>query len=202
MTAPFHPNERKNLFDKFDEAFFNAQEHVIPKPDGVRVVLMRVPETISLPACDQWAKEYLANNPGGPIDGVYLYQLTVLDQPNGQSVMSHAICITETPRMAAWRAPAGKPRRIIALNLAVGIGTEPTRGQIVGGPMMLQLNDGYVYQRGDFYTLYNFDPNKPTNLTVRNLASGIFQHAVLQRADGHVTLGGHFPPTKEITLFD
>jgi len=33
-------------------------------------------------------------------------------------------------------------------------------------------------------------------------ASGIFQHAVLQSPDGHITLGGHFPPLKDIKVFD
>jgi hypothetical protein len=135
---------------------------------------------------------------------VYLYQLTVIDQPNGESVMSHAFSFTETSRLSAWRAPAGKPRRAITMNLAVGIGTKPTRRQIVGGPATVQLDEGYVYQRGDLYTLYRVDPNKPTNVNVilRNLASGIFQHAVLQYPNGHDTLEGHFPPLKDITLFD
>jgi hypothetical protein len=202
ITAPFHVNERKNLSDKFDEAFANAKKHEASKPDSVRVVLMRVPETISLLACGQWAKDYLASHHGGPIDGVYLYQLTVVDQPSGQSMISHAFSITETPGMMAWRSPAGKSRRTIAMNLAVGVGTKPTQRQIIGGPVTLQLDDGYLYQRGDFYTLHKVDLSKPTNVIVRNPASGVFQHAVLQHPDGHCTLSGHFPPVKEITLFD
>src|SRR3984893_5666415 len=42
ITAPFHVTERKNLSDKFDEAFANAKKHAASKPDSVRVVLMRV----------------------------------------------------------------------------------------------------------------------------------------------------------------
>jgi hypothetical protein len=90
----------------------------------------------------------------------------------------------------------------LAINLAVGVPTTPTRRQIVGGPEVMQLEDGYFYQKGEFYTLHMVDPKKPTNTMIKNLASGIFQHAVLQFPDGNITFGGHFPPLKEITLFD
>lgn len=202
MSGPFHANESKNLFDKFDDAAINARKHAATKKDNVRVVLLRVPETISLLSCTRWTQEYIANNPGGPIDGVYLYQLTVVDQPDGSSVMSHAFSFTETPNFQTWRSPPGRPRRVLAMNIAVGVPTKPTRRQIIGGPANLQFEDGYFYQKGDFYTLQIVDPKKPTNAIVKNLASGIFQHAVFQFRDGHFTIGGHFPPLKEITLFD
>jgi hypothetical protein len=200
--GPFHANESKNLFDKFYDAFVNAREHAAVKADTVRVVLLRVPETMSLLACDRWAKEYLSANPQDPIDGVYLYQLTVLDQPNDQSVPSHAFAITETPRFSAWRSPPGAPRRVLAINLSLGVSTPPTHRQMIGGPVPLRLDEGYLYQKGDFYTLYKVDWKKPTSAMMRNLASGIFQHAVLEDSKGHITLAGYFPPLKEISLFD
>jgi hypothetical protein len=202
FAAPFHQNESKNLSDKFDGAFANAQKHAVETPNNVRIVLMRVPETISLHTCDRWVKAYLANNPASPIDGVYLYQLTVVEQPDDRSVMGHALCVSETPRFAECRAPPCGARRGFALNLAVGTGIPPSRLQLVGGPMPLNMEEAYHYQRGDLFRLYTFDPDKPTSVLIRNLASGIFQHAVLQSPDGHSALGGHFPPLKDITLFD
>jgi hypothetical protein len=163
---------------------------------------MRIPETMFLPACDQWAKDYLANNPDSPIDGVLLYQVATIDQPDGTSVIGHAILCSETPRFVAWRQ-ARKQKPPILINLAVGVGTAPSHVQIVGGSANATFKDGYHYQRGEFYTAYAVDPNKPTDAWVRNLASGIFQHAVIVHPDGKEdVLGGHFPPTKEITLFD
>jgi hypothetical protein len=202
MAAPFHQNESKNLSDKFDDAFANAKRFAVEAPDSVRVVLMRVPEAMSLRTCDRWAKEYLANNPASPIDGVYLYQLTVVEQPNDQSVISHALRISETARFGTWRSPPGNQRRGFALNLAVGVGTEPTRVKLVGGPAPQFMEEAYHYQKGEFYTLHVVDPNKPTNAWIRNLASGIFQYAVFQSGDSQMTWGGHFPPVKDITLFD
>lgn len=202
FAAPFHQNESKNLSDKFDSAFANAKKHAVETPNSIRIVLMRVPEAISLQTCDRWAKAYLADNLASPIDGIYLYQLAVVEQPNGRSVMGHALCVSETPRLAQWRAPSGGPQRGFALNLAVGTGIQPSRLQLVGGPVPLNFDDVYHYQRGDLFRHYPFDPNNPTNVLIRNLASGIFQHAVLQSPDGHITLGGHFPPLKDIRLFD
>jgi len=71
IAAPFHKNESKNLSDKFDSAFANAEKHAKQKGDGVRAVLLRVPETISLKTCDAWAKAYLASNANSPIDFSY-----------------------------------------------------------------------------------------------------------------------------------
>jgi hypothetical protein len=64
------------------------------------------------------------------------------------------------------------------------------------------VEEAYHYQRGYYYRLYAVDPNKPTNVLIRNLASGIFQHAVLQSPEGHMSLAGIFPPLKDIALFD
>jgi hypothetical protein len=202
MTAPFHKNESKNLSDKFDEAFANAEEHALNKPDSVRVVLVRVPEAMSLQTCEKWAKDYLANNANSPIDGVYLYQLSVAELPNDQSVMSHAICVSETDLFRAWRSPPGRPRRVLALNLAVGAPTAPTHVEMRGGLASVPVHEAYHYQRAEYYTVYKVDPNRPTTAWIKNLASGIFQYAVLQFQDGQITLGGYFPPVKDVTLFD
>jgi hypothetical protein len=202
ITAPFHRNESKNLSDKFDDAFANAKEHAAEKKDSVRIVLVHVPEAMSLRTCDRWAKDYLANNPGSPIDGIYLYQLTVVEQPNDQSLMSHALCISETARFSQWRSRPGKAPRVFALNLAIGMGTEPTHIETRGGLRPLNLEERYNYQKGEFYTLHQINRCKPTTAWIRNLASGIFQFAVLQGDHGESTLGGHFPPNKDVTLFD
>lgn len=202
LSAPFHKNESKNLSDKFDEAFANAEAHAVDKPDHVRIVLMRVPEAMSLRTCDRWAKDYLASNPNSPIDGVYLYQLTVVEQPNDRSVISHAFCISQTQRLAEWHAPPGKAGRVLAMNLAVGTHTEPTHIETRGGPTPQRVEEAYHYQKGEFYTLHVVDLSKPPTAWIRNLASGIFQYAVFQSAERQMTLAGLFPPDKDITLFD
>jgi hypothetical protein len=73
---------------------------------------------------------------------------------------------------------------------------------MVGAPAPINLDEAYSFQRGDLYTLHVVDPNKPTNGSIRNVASGIFQHAVLTNSDGSMTLGGKFAPLKDISLFD
>jgi hypothetical protein len=163
---------------------------------------MRIPEAMSLVACDKWAKDYLAKNPASPIDGIYLYQIATIDWPVGTSVIGHAITISETPRFATWRN-ARTPKGPLRINLPVGVGVDSSKVLVANGPMQAEFKEGYHYQRGEFFTAYKFDRNKPTNVWVKNLASGIFQHAVIVHPNGREdVLGGHFPPTKEITLFD
>lgn len=201
LGAPFHRNESKNLSDKFDSAFANAEKHARQASDHVRLVLMRVPETMSLPACDGWVKDYLARNPETPIDAVMLYQLATIDQPDGTSVIGHSILISKTPRFETW-CQARKQKPPLSINLAVGVGSPPSRVQLTNGPSNASFTDGYYYQHGEFYTAYQATQNKPTNALIRNLASGIFQHAVIVDVDGNESvLGGYFPPSKEIALF-
>jgi hypothetical protein len=201
IAAPFHKNESKNLSDKFDEAFANAERHAKQKPDGVRAVLLRIPETISLKTCDAWAKDYLASNQNSPIDAIFLYQIAVVERPDDQSVIGHAISESTTPRFQAWRT-SGSSCRSLGIELAVGVPISPSLRLIVGGPAPINLHEAYAFQKGDLYTLHVFDPYKPTTATIRNVASGIFQHAVLKNSDGSMTLGGKFAPSKEISLFD
>jgi hypothetical protein len=162
---------------------------------------MRVPETMSLPACDQWTKDYIAENPAGPVDAVLLYQLAVVDQPDVTSRMGHSLMLSETPRFETWRK-AGTQQPPLSFNVAVGMDTPPSRVFITNGPTNADFR-GYHYQRGEYFTAYPFDPNRPTNGVLRRLASGIFQHAVIVSLDGtEHQFRGRFPPTDEITLFE
>jgi hypothetical protein len=202
IFSPFHQNEKKNLLDKLDDAAANATKHACSRPNSVRAVLIRIPETISLSACKQWADQYIFDNPNGPVDAIKLYQLTVIDTDNDQSVMSNSIAVSKTSNFDDWCANPSGQRRRIAIEYPAGAPTEPTHRELRGGPVKIRLDEGYVYQRGEFYALRVVDPNKPTNFMLKNLASGMFLHVVLQHPDGHTTFGGYFPPTKDITLFD
>jgi hypothetical protein len=203
MLAPFHANESKNLFNKFEDAGANARAHGKPRDDVARVLLMRVPERISLSACERWTKDYVQKNQQGPLDSIYLYQLAVADLPDGQTGLTHTILPIEFPAFAAWRSPVGKLRRTVSIEYAVGeIATQPTQRQIVGGPMPLVLGEQYVYQKGAFFKVFAFDP-RGTHININNIASAIMQHAVLKTPDDRQTvLSGYFPPVKEITLFE
>jgi len=88
------------------------------------------------------------------------------------------------------------------MEIAVGVPVLPSSRLLVGGPAPINLDEAYAFQKGDLYTLHVVDPNKPTNAPIRNVASGIFQHAVLRNSDGSMTLSGKFAPLKEISLFD
>jgi hypothetical protein len=105
IAAPFHKNENKNLSDKFDSAFANAEKHAKQKPDGLRAVLLRVPETMSLKTCDTWTKGYLANNATSPIDAIFLYQIAVVEQPDDRSVIGHAMLQSLTSRFQPGARP-------------------------------------------------------------------------------------------------
>jgi hypothetical protein len=200
--APFHKNESKNLSDKFDNAFSNAEKHAVLSPNKARLVIMRIPEAISLPACDRWAKDYLAGNPNSPIDAIYLYQIAVVDKPDGTSLIGHSIAASETAKFKNWRN-SGLSTTPIKMNFFVGAPIPVSHLQVASGPHRSTFSEGYYYQRGDFYTSCRLNPEGTGSGFMNNLASGIFQHSVMVFPDGsEMTVNGIFPPTKDITLFD
>jgi len=124
---------------------------------------------------------------------------SIVDQLDRSSWMEHSFLLSGTPQFETWQKA-----KTLSINFAVGIPrTRPSRVLITNGPTKADFRDGYHYQHGEYFTAYPFDPNRPTNSVSRNIASGIFQHAVIVLPDGtEQLLVGHFPPTKEITLFE
>ena len=193
IGAAFHQNEEKNLTDKLDAAAANARRHAASAGATRHVVLVHVPETFPAQACIDWAEEYLARNPEGPVGLVALHQLAVAEI-EGQSALMHMLVAKETSAHVNWR---GNDRKL-AFNCHVGMPIKkPSRSAIEDAPDV-DLDRMYLYQRGEWWR--DFGTSVLGNLA--NPAPGIFQHAVMQIDGCELLIQGRFPPSGSVTLFD
>lgn len=201
ILAPFHQNESKNLFDKFENAASNAQKHAnLASRDTAHAVLIRIPETASLIACVQWADEYMVHNPDGPLDLIMLYQPSIIENINNTSSLHHSFVFREARSFSKW----AKPSRNLRLELLIGVcSNQPTTRRLFPDMQFPNIDTMYCYQRGEFFTVFEAQPNGTLLSHVDSLASGIVRHAVLRLPDGaEMILHGHFPTEKSLSLFE
>jgi hypothetical protein len=201
ILAPYHQNEAKNLLDKLDDAAVNARKHAAAPSDVVaRAVLVRLPETISIEVCSGWALNYVTDNPRGPLDLIMLYQPTVIDNPDGSSVIDHALVPCPAESFSRWVHSGRK----VGINLPLGVHSgSPTSRRIAGVENMPGIDGMYAYQRGEFFTVSEHEHGSETNHPINNLASGIVRHSVIRipNMEGELVIKGIFPPEKSLSLF-
>jgi hypothetical protein len=203
VLAPFHANESKNIFDKIRGRLRQC-------PQAREVAAQRCCADSSdsysrndFVVCDQWTKGCVRNLDQGLIDGIYLYQLAVADLQNGHSAITHTFAVTQLPSFSGVAFTARWGQRGFTIDYPVGVvSMQPTRWLLLGGPAPIELDNGYVYQRGELFRLCRHDPFRPTNVNMTNVASGIVKRAVLELSGGEHILQGIFPPVTEITLID
>jgi len=201
ILAPYHQNESKNLLDKFESAAANARKHATLKPDdNARAVLIRLPETISLTACTNWAQEYVEENPDGPLDLIMLYQPTVVKDQNGNSSIDHGFTVRSARCFSKWE----RPTRIINMEPLIGVCSgHPTRRQLSGNVELPGIDTMYTYQRGEFFTVSVAKHDGTFHGRMDNISSGIVRHTVFRMPGGEeMTVRGIFPPNESLTLFD
>jgi hypothetical protein len=200
FLAPFHKNESKNLLDKLEEAAVNARKHANAHPGTAHMVVVRIPETIALGTCATWAKEYVADHATGPVDAVILYQPTAADTEDGLGVLDHGHFDCFTPSYAGSTTPA----RTVVFSALVGTAFGGSRRILLNAPPEINMDNMYVYQRGNFYTEFeSVVPGGPVTAQSNNLAPGIVRYAVLKLTSGEEKLvSGMFPPEQSLSIFD
>jgi hypothetical protein len=174
----------------------------VPK-DGARAVWVRLPETISFKACSKWAQQYIAGHPNGPVDLLVLYQPTVADTANGQTAIDHGYFTCGTLGYTAWT----RPERHFSIEALVGIISNGTSRRLQSAGTLSaaapNIDEMYVYQHGEYFTVFEQKPNGTVEGHLDNLASGVIRHAVLKMANGdEMALSGIFRPKKMLSLFD
>src|SRR5262249_3207236 len=105
-------------------------EHAQKALGSARIVMMRVPESISLLTCKKWASTYLNDRPNSPIDAVYLYQCTVASDKE-KNFISHAIEIIPANRYETWATAGNKGRRGLIFDFPIGLRSGATKRIIV-----------------------------------------------------------------------
>ncbi|HLP87250.1 MAG TPA: hypothetical protein VK184_01420 [Nostocaceae cyanobacterium] len=203
VVSPYHNNERKNLYDKLDEACANFTKHSVSiDPLTTTVVFIDVPTSASITSCKEWATQYFQERENSPIGLVVFYQPTVVTD---EQMINHCLSLVDSSEFSRWlklynsKNNSSEPP-ISASVFVGGVSDEPTR-LCWNGNISIPINDLYVYQKGEHYLLAQGREDGTQYGHIRKQASGIFQHLVVPQSEGHLILKGIFPPSDELLLW-
>lgn len=206
ISCPYHKNEEKNLLDKLDEACANLVKHSSVEDEKIiNVVFVHLSESASIIRCAEWSREYFENFPEKPITGIILFQPTIAkDMSTGASMIHNCFqLIFREERYNTWNTNA----RQINFSIPIGITNQiPTEAKIIyeidGKPQAFDLKNRYVFQKGSWFLEQKKDAKGNISGNMKNVASGIIAHAVLQPFPGQASLvmAPHSPPDDKLLI--
>lgn len=204
VSAPYHKNEEKNLYDKLDDACYNIVKHsLIESPNIRNSIFIHLPITASFQNCKKWVVEYFTQYPEKPVSTVILYQPSVTtDQIKNSNSVHHCIdIINKDTDQLEWQ---GGKENLIEFSIPFGnVSSEPSELKLVAdGKEIISVDNNYIYQKGIHYL--DAIKNEDGTITggVSKLTSGIKQDLVvklLPDQDGFV-LSGRYPQTDELSI--
>lgn len=204
-SSVFHKNEENNLFAKLDEACYNLVKHCREDDEQINVAFIRIPENISIAACESFVLNYFSLYPDKPITGVILYQPSVAtDITKDENFIHHAYrLVFRQEKYLKWNNSNEK----INFTPTVGIASfVPTSLKIITSigeqTQEIDYNNKYIYQRGNHY-MKQLDLADGTKTGyMKQLGSGIFRHAVLKPFpdQAEFIISGRFPPENKLLI--
>ncbi|MEJ8841500.1 hypothetical protein WG954_03840 [Lacibacter sp. H375] len=203
LSAPFHTNEEKNIFDKLEEACANLVKHGGAETgDEKNMVIIHLPKIASRQNCEKWIKNYFELFPAKPISAVILYQPLVLSIKEGKGTyISNGISIIS-------RESFEKDfESLIPLDIVFPMGTPETEfpshkifvQETLATAFEISLTNFYVFQQGHHY----HDAQKvgaSMEGSLNKVASGIFTHSIFEIDGQHVEFSGHFEPLDQLDI--
>ncbi len=201
INSPFHKNEEKNLHDKLEEACANLVKHSREETATLKnFVIVHLPKIASREKCEQWAKDYFNMYPGKPISGIILYQpLVTKDKKGNGTYISNGMSVIIRPGIAKEFLPPAFRMGFPVGMLERPFGEHAIFIQTSKDAIKIELKDFYIYQHGDHY----YDAtNTPAGLRgeMNKVASGVFQHAVMNFGKGSIVLSGQYEPVDTLEI--
>ena len=181
ISAQFHKNEEKNLFDKLDEAVANIVKHQpVETTDKKNCVIIHLPMIVSRKNCRQWAIDYFKNFPDKPISAIILVQpLVVKDQSDKEFISIGTSIIGRI-------GYANDLGSVLPLQFKMPVGE---RDNLFYKPVIfirengksalkIEMENVYVYQQGHHYYEAKIDADGAIVVPIVKIASGIIRHTV------------------------
>lgn len=189
VKSKFHKNEQNNFVSKLEKAAHNMRDKLGRQDNATNIVCMRVNPTASVKYLEQFAKEFVDSGDHG-IDGVILYQPSVVRNPDNTSVVSHY-----TKRIGSSRWDESKHK--ILFRPFIGVpGNNPSRLMMQGdGKPLMDNIESYFFQDGDHYQQFEL---KIGTQTINNPAPGIRTH--LAPGDGSALSGKSFAEQEDLLI--
>ncbi|PWB90933.1 hypothetical protein C5688_08715 [Methylocystis sp. MitZ-2018] len=188
IAAKAHKNEQDKFLEDIRKGCSNLVKHTKNEPNSACPVLfVRLCANASVNNCKSWADDYFKQFPNERVGLIILYQATIVTSESSSS-LAHYILPIEGPQFSKWRNPPGHPQRALP-NMGVLVGVilgKASRKVIVADDgRQIELDDTYLYQRGDIYRRY-VTQGGTVSATLSNPAPGIKIHAEID-LEGHPT---------------
>lgn len=181
IISPYHKNEKKNLYDKINDAIANLKKHMKPGEKNIYGLFIRVDINVSIDICEKWIEEYFEQND-------VLIQLVVLYQPGtARSLEKNSTITTMNFKIILnngdiWilKHPSDLPQFEIQVGELV---TETPSMMMInsGTNQKIKLEETYVFQKGEMF--YNALPNNENGWdgSVSSPAPGIKISSVFEK---------------------
>lgn len=202
LISELHKNEKKNLYDKIDDAIENLQKF---KKDGLNVLVMHINQNMPIDSIEKYTKEYFENKSAQDIDAIVFYQPCIIsDMHNTQlchvlkfilneSKFSGKDILQTENVFADW-----KPQKI---NFPVGvISSASCQNLLIIDNKKLNINERYMIQNGEIYQEIVANNEGILEGDLSKLSMGIRLHSVIQIDNQLLSVKGNFPLKDELEL--
>jgi hypothetical protein len=201
-TAKYHNNENRNLYSKIDKACENLAKHSNIESDLIKnILIIKIPNTISLEISATWVKDYFIKNPQKPISMIILYQTAVSHDlgENNYKIIHSINTITNNNFVLKQSLKCSVPVGLVSLNSTFPIfiflnpdGTQET----------LEIKNKYYYQNGVLYKKFITNSKGESQGEITTFASGIKTKLVgqLPNSNEKFIMEGKFPPKDEVLI--
>ncbi|RYE39134.1 MAG: hypothetical protein EOP48_26145, partial [Sphingobacteriales bacterium] len=174
ISAPYHKNEKANLFSKIEDACANLSKHAAIETEHIiNSLFLHLPETISLAEAVKWLDEYFLQFPDKPITFIILYQPTVSTNiTDNTSTINHAI--------KYYMKDETKLKGQYKFSVPVGSVNDKSSGFILiadypdGKREMIKVENKYLYQHGEHYMKMQPDGIGGYVANITKIGSGVY----------------------------
>lgn len=180
IISPYHKNEKKNLYDKLNDAIFNLKKHM--GKNKVYGLLIRLDINISIDNCAKWIEEYFEQNKDVLIEFIILYQPGTscsLETNSTLITIFTKLILNNNKKMWILNHHQDMPCFTIQVGSIVDMTPKMAMINSITG-QQTELKEQYVFQQGDMF--YNALPNNENCLegNISSPAPGIRIHSVFE----------------------
>lgn len=186
VIAPYHQNERQNLYTKLDSAW-NQMQRLAIEDEALRAIFIQMPQTSDLRYYSEWSKSYVDINKG-KIDLVVLYRISADDT----SRLNHHHLQHCSERAISKLVSGTTGARLAGCIFLGAVSNVPPVERVRAGPFDVPLQGNYVYQSGHMFPMYTHDPAERTTITLTTPHKGLHQHGVISIDGQELLMRGLF----------
>lgn len=186
--APYHRNEQNNFVSKLEAAVSNLSKHIKTGDDYHAFTLIRLPSTASVVTLKNWVNTYLAENSSSILDGVIFIQpyISSFNNRNSSFVAYHYASSLSSCYIQS-------KNKLAHMEVPVGVNTlQPPVWKLQAGKEETILENSYIFQRGEHYTLMKTKLNGSLEGNILRKAPGIHTHIVLKDDANTPTITGRW----------